>query len=48
VSMFNLVLDFVLLLGDTGWSDVSLSFLVNAVILLYCLLPSTRRTFVAV
>ena len=45
VSMFNLVLDFVLLLGETSWSDVSLSFLVNAVILLYCLLPGTRRAF---
>src|SRR4051794_24060267 len=45
VSMFNLVLDFVLLLGDTSWSDVSISFLVNAVILLYCLLPGTRRVF---
>ena len=45
VSMFNLVLDFVLLLGDTAWADVSVSFLVNAVVLLYCLLPSTRRTF---
>jgi len=45
VSMFNLVLDFVLLLGDAGWSDVSISFLVNAVVLMYCLLPSTRRAF---
>lgn len=45
VSMFNLVLDFVLLLGETSWADVSLSFLVNAVILLYCLLPGTRRAF---
>jgi len=45
VSMFNLVLDFILLLGDTTWSDVSLSFLVNAVILMYCLLPGTRRAF---
>ena len=45
VSMFNLVLDFVLLLGETSWSDVSISFLVNAVVLLYCLLPGTRRAF---
>src|SRR4051812_1813255 len=45
VSMFNLVLDFVLLLGDASWADVSLSFLVNAVIVLYCLLPGTRRAF---
>ena len=45
VSMFNLVLDFILLLGATSWPDVSVSFLVNSVILLYCLLPGTRRAF---
>jgi len=45
VSMFNLVLDFVLILGESSWADVSLSFLVNAVILMYCLLPGTRRAF---
>ena len=45
VSMFNLVLDFILLLGETSWPDVSVSFLVNSVILLFCLLPGTRRAF---
>jgi hypothetical protein len=46
VSMFNLIFNFTLmLLGETTWSDVSISFLLNALILLYCLLPSTRRTF---
>jgi len=45
VSMFNLMLDFFLLLGSANWPDVSLSFLINGLILLYCMLPGTRRTF---
>jgi hypothetical protein len=46
VSMFNLIFNFTLmLLGETTWSDVSISFLLNGLILLYCMLPGTRRTF---
>jgi hypothetical protein len=45
VSMLNMFLDFMLLLGSTTWSDVAVSFLINALVLLYCMLPSTRRTF---
>jgi hypothetical protein len=45
VSMFNLIFDFVLVLGDSTWSDVTASFVLNGLILLYCLLPSTRRAF---
>jgi len=46
VTMFNMILDFVLLLtGDSVWIDVAPSFLINGLILLYCMLPGTRRTF---
>ena len=46
VSMFNLVFDFTLmLLGESTWTDVAPAFLLNGLILLYCLLPGTRRTF---
>jgi hypothetical protein len=45
ISMFNLLLDFVLLIGSTTASDVAASFLINGLILLYCMLPGTRRTF---
>jgi hypothetical protein len=45
VSMFNLMFDFFMVLGDSTWSDVSVSFLINGLILLYCMLPSTRRVF---
>jgi len=46
ITTFNLILDFVAMLGaTTSFSDVSVSFLVNAVILLYCMLPGTKRAF---
>ena len=43
--MLNMFFDFMLLLGSTTWSDVAVSFLINGLVLLYCMLPSTRRTF---
>ena len=45
ISLLNMFFDFMLLLGRTTWSDVSVSFLLNGLILLYCMLPSTRRAF---
>ena len=45
VSIFNLILDFVMILGEATWSDVSVGFLLNGLILLYCVLPGTRRAF---
>src|SRR5262245_57856558 len=48
VAMFSLVFDFILLLGESTLSDVAASFLFSGLILLYCVLPSTRRAFDAV
>jgi hypothetical protein len=45
VSIFNLILDFVVILGEATWSDVNVSLLLNGLILLYCVLPGTRRAF---
>jgi hypothetical protein len=46
ISAFNLILDFVAMLGSsTAFSDVSLSFIVNGLILIYCMLPSTKNAF---
>lgn len=45
ISVFNLILDFVLMLGAGTWSDVSLNFIVNALILAYVMLPGTRKAF---
>lgn len=45
MTTFNLILDFTYLLGRAEWSDVSVSFLLNAVILIYCMLPNVRKAF---
>jgi hypothetical protein len=45
VAAFNLLFDFVALLGTTTVSDLSLSFLLNVGILVYALLPGTREAF---
>jgi len=46
ITVFNLVLDFtILLVQNTTWSDVSVSFLLNGLILIYCMLPGVRQSF---
>jgi hypothetical protein len=46
ISVFNLILAFTYLISQgTTWSDVSVSFIVNGVILIYLMLPNVRRAF---
>jgi hypothetical protein len=45
ISTLNMFYDFFLLVGSTTWSDVAVSFLLSGLVLLYCMLPSTRRSF---
>jgi len=45
ITVFNLILDFTVMLGAGEWSDVSLSFIVNAIILIYVMLPGVKRAF---
>jgi hypothetical protein len=45
ISVFNLILDFTVMLGAGDWSDVSVSFILNAIILIYVMLPSVKRAF---
>jgi hypothetical protein len=45
ISTLNMFYDFFLLVGSTTWSDVAVSFLLSGMVLLYCMLPSTRRSF---
>jgi hypothetical protein len=45
ITVFNLVLNFTYMIGQAEWSDVSLSFIVNAVILIYIMLPGVRQAF---
>jgi hypothetical protein len=45
ITIFNLSIDFIATLGATTWQDISLSIFVNAIILLYCMLPGVRQAF---
>jgi len=45
ITVFNLILDFMVMLGQGQWSDVSLSFIVNAIILIYVMLPGVKKAF---
>jgi hypothetical protein len=47
ISAFNLILDFTVMLGQGEWSDVSVSFVVNAIILIYVMLPGVKKAFEA-
>ncbi len=45
VTLFYLILDTIMLIGVTSWSDVGVSVVVNGRILLYCMLPGVRSAF---
>lgn len=45
ITVFNLILNFAYMIGKAEWSDVSLSFIVNALILIYVMLPNVRQAF---
>src|SRR5437588_906396 len=45
ITTFNLVLDFIAMLGLSTWQDVSVSFFLNGIILIYCMLPGVRSAF---
>jgi hypothetical protein len=46
ISVFELVLNTTyLVLGQVTWSDVSVSMIINGLILIYCMLPGTKRAF---
>ena len=45
ITVFNLVIDFMMMIGSAAWSDVSLSFIFNAIILIYIMLPGVKKAF---
>jgi drug/metabolite transporter (DMT)-like permease len=45
ITVLNLILDFTAMLGASDWSDVSVTFILNAIILIYVMLPGTKRAF---
>ena len=45
ITIFNLTINFVILVTGGDWYDVNVSVILNALILLYVMLPGTRRAF---
>jgi hypothetical protein len=45
ITIFNLTMNFVILVSGGDWYDVNVSVIVNALILIYVMLPGTRRAF---
>ena len=45
VTIFELIIGFISMLGASTWEDVSASIIISAIILLYCMLPGVRRAF---
>lgn len=45
ISGLNLILAFLSILGGSSWDAMSLAIVINGLILIYCLLPSTKRAF---
>ena len=45
ITVFNLTLDFVILVTGGDWYDINVSVILNSLILIYVMLPGTRRAF---
>jgi hypothetical protein len=45
ITLFNLTFGFIVMLGDDSFSDAGVSFILNALILIYCMLPGVREAF---
>jgi hypothetical protein len=45
ITVFNLIMNFLVLLGSGSWYDVQLSVILNALVLLYVMLPGTKAAF---
>jgi hypothetical protein len=45
LSGFTLLFDFIAWLGGTSWEVLVAGIIVSALILIYCLLPGTKKTF---
>jgi hypothetical protein len=46
ITVFNLVMTFTVMLSqEVVWSDYSVSFILNALVLIYCMLPGVKSAF---
>jgi len=45
VTVFNLMVELLVIIGNGSYADVQLSFILNGLILIYIMLPGTRSAF---
>ncbi len=45
ITVFNLVMDFAIMIGQGEWADVNLNMVLNAIILIYVMLPGVKKSF---
>ena len=45
ISAFTLVFGFISILGGSSWESMSTIMIISAAVLIYCLLPGTKRAF---
>jgi len=45
VTVFNLMVELLVIIGNGSYADVQLSFILNGLVLIYIMLPGTRRAF---
>ena len=45
ITVFNLIVNFVIIATGGDWYDVNVSTILNSLILIYIMLPGTRRAF---
>lgn len=45
ISVLNLSFDFIILITGGSWYDVNISVILNALVLIYIMLPGTREAF---
>jgi hypothetical protein len=45
VTVFNLMVELLVIIGSGSYADVQLSFILNGLILIYIMLPGTRSAF---
>jgi hypothetical protein len=45
IAGFTLLFDFIALIGGTSWEVLIAGIIVSALILIYCLLPGTKKAF---
>ena len=45
ITVFELILDIISMFGAATWQDVSVSFIFNALVLIYVMLPGVREAF---